>query len=120
MHNIKTSKRVDIVGEQLPLHLFARPCKPSASWGEGSNSMAATRPCYRQFRAVADVSAGVAVLAAPAEVQNELARLGVDVLNTQGHNERLEQALDMLDTELKDKVCDCVSGGGAGVPQAVQ
>jgi hypothetical protein len=41
----------------------------------------------------------------PAEVQNELARLGVDVLNTQGHNERLQQALDMLDAELKDKVC---------------
>jgi hypothetical protein len=37
-------------------------------------------------------------------VQNELARLGVDVLNTQGHNERLQQALDMLDAELKDKV----------------
>jgi hypothetical protein len=55
-----------------------------------------------------DFSASAATLCAArcfAEVQNELARLGVDVLNTQGHNERLQQALDMLDAELKDKVC---------------
>lgn len=40
-----------------------------------------------------------------AEVQNELARLAVDALNTQGHNDRLKQALQLLDAELKDKVC---------------
>lgn len=39
-----------------------------------------------------------------AEVQNELARLAVDALNTQGHNDRLRQALQLLDEELKDKV----------------
>jgi predicted RNase H-like nuclease (RuvC/YqgF family) len=39
-----------------------------------------------------------------AEVQNELARLAVDALNTQGHNDRLKQALQLLDAELKDKV----------------
>jgi hypothetical protein len=39
-----------------------------------------------------------------AEVQNELARLAVDALNTQGHNERLRQALQLLDDELKEKV----------------
>lgn len=39
-----------------------------------------------------------------AEVQNEIARVAVDALNTQGHNERLQQALDMLDSELKEKV----------------
>lgn len=39
-----------------------------------------------------------------AEVQNELARLAVDALNTQGHNDRLKQALQLLDTELKEKV----------------
>lgn len=39
-----------------------------------------------------------------AEVQNELARLAVDALNTQGHNDRLRQALQLLDAELKDKV----------------
>lgn len=44
-----------------------------------------------------------------AEVQNELARLAVDALNTQGHNERLSQALQLLDAELKDKVR---AGGG--------
>lgn len=38
------------------------------------------------------------------EVQNELARLAVDALNTQGHNDRLRQALQLLDDELKDKV----------------
>eukprot|EP00878_Enallax_costatus_P036821 GHUV01041386.1.p1 GENE.GHUV01041386.1~~GHUV01041386.1.p1 ORF type:complete len:114 (+),score=38.04 GHUV01041386.1:1103-1444(+) len=40
-----------------------------------------------------------------AEVQNEIARVAVDALNTQGHNERLQQALDMLDAELREKVC---------------
>lgn len=39
------------------------------------------------------------------QVQNELARLAVDALNTQGHNDRLKQALQLLDAELKDKVC---------------
>lgn len=39
-----------------------------------------------------------------AEVQNEIARIAVDALNTQGHNDRLQQALDMLDSELKEKV----------------
>jgi hypothetical protein len=39
-----------------------------------------------------------------AEVQNELARLAVDALNTQGHNDRLRQALQLLDADLKDKV----------------
>lgn len=39
-----------------------------------------------------------------AEVQNELARLAVDALNTQGHNDRLRQALQLLDAELKEKV----------------
>eukprot|EP00878_Enallax_costatus_P030136 GHUV01032788.1.p1 GENE.GHUV01032788.1~~GHUV01032788.1.p1 ORF type:complete len:692 (+),score=266.59 GHUV01032788.1:452-2527(+) len=38
-----------------------------------------------------------------AEVQNEIARVAVDALNTQGHNERLQQALDMLDAELREK-----------------
>lgn len=42
-----------------------------------------------------------------AEVQNELARLAVDALNTQGHNDRLKQALQLLDAELKDKVSFC-------------
>jgi len=39
-----------------------------------------------------------------AEVQNELARVAVDCLNTEGHNERLQQALVMLDAQLKEKV----------------
>lgn len=39
-----------------------------------------------------------------AGVQNELARLAVDALNTQGHNERLRQALKLLDDELTEKV----------------
>ncbi|KAF6257749.1 hypothetical protein COO60DRAFT_1639651 [Scenedesmus sp. NREL 46B-D3] len=59
------------------------------------------------FKTAADIRALRAASEAEelriAEVQNELARLGVDVLNTQGHNERLQQALDMLDAELKDK-----------------
>lgn len=48
----------------------------------------------------ADTGSGLAV-----QVQNELARLAVDALNTQGHNDRLKQALQLLDAELKDKVC---------------
>lgn len=45
-----------------------------------------------------------------AEVQNEIARVAVDALNTQGHNERLQQGLNMLDCELKEKVsCTCCS-----------
>lgn len=51
-----------------------------------------------------------------AEVQNEIARVAVDVLNTQGHNERLQQALLMLDVELRDKVCVCCWVAGSAVP----
>eukprot|EP00775_Hariotina_reticulata_P007189 gene7189-7403_t len=38
-----------------------------------------------------------------AEAQNELARVAVDCLNTEGHNDRLQQALVMLDAQLKEK-----------------
>eukprot|EP00879_Flechtneria_rotunda_P033179 GHRR01036724.1.p1 GENE.GHRR01036724.1~~GHRR01036724.1.p1 ORF type:complete len:546 (+),score=242.57 GHRR01036724.1:177-1814(+) len=38
-----------------------------------------------------------------AEIQNELARVAVDCLNTEGHNDRLLQALQVLDSELKEK-----------------
>lgn len=58
-----------------------------------------------------------------AEVQNELARLAVDALNTQGHNERLRQALQLLDAELKEKVgwvlhvlCSCAGAVDPATP----
>lgn len=47
-----------------------------------------------------------------AEVQNELARLAVDALNTQGHNDRLRQALQLLDAELKEKVRHAATTAG--------
>lgn len=39
-----------------------------------------------------------------ADVQNELARIDLDCLNTEGHNEQLSTALALLDAEIKDKV----------------
>lgn len=38
-----------------------------------------------------------------ASIQNELAKLQVDVLNTEAHNGRLTEALALLEAELKDK-----------------
>ncbi|GBF90586.1 hypothetical protein Rsub_03158 [Raphidocelis subcapitata] len=38
-----------------------------------------------------------------ASIQNELAKLQVDVLNTEAHNGRLAEALALLEAELKDK-----------------
>ena len=36
-------------------------------------------------------------------MQNELAKLEVDILNTQAHNERLEETLKLMDDELRSK-----------------
>jgi hypothetical protein len=47
-----------------------------------------------------------------AEAQNELARLAVDALNTEGHNERLRAALALLDADLKERVR---ARGGSGL-----
>ena len=35
------------------------------------------------------------------QLQNELARLRVDILNTQAHNDRLKEALQLLDADLR-------------------
>ena len=38
------------------------------------------------------------------QLQNELARLRVDILNTQAHNDRLKEALQLLDADLRGKM----------------
>ena len=38
------------------------------------------------------------------QLQNDLARLEVDVLHTQGHNVRLEQAMRLLNDEIDEKM----------------
>ena len=51
------------------------------------------------------------------QLQNALARLEVDVLHTQGHNQRLQQAMTLLNDDINDKmqtigkyeVCCCSS-----------
>lgn len=37
------------------------------------------------------------------QLQNELARLEVDILHTQGHNLRLEQAMQLLNEDIDEK-----------------
>ena len=56
------------------------------------------------------------------QLQNELARLRVDILNTQAHNDRLKEALQLLDTDLRGKM-DTISKyevGGAVLHQEVE
>lgn len=38
------------------------------------------------------------------QLQNELARLEVDILHTQGHNVRLEQAMQLLNEDINEKM----------------
>ena len=38
------------------------------------------------------------------QLQNELARLEVDILHTQGHNLRLEQAMQLLNDDINEKM----------------
>lgn len=38
------------------------------------------------------------------QLQNELAKLEVDILHTQSHNLRLEQALKLLDQDINEKM----------------
>jgi hypothetical protein len=37
-------------------------------------------------------------------LQNELAKIKVDILNTQAHNTKLKETMNLLDEELKEKV----------------
>lgn len=50
------------------------------------------------------------------QLQNDLAKLEVDVLHSQGHNVRLEQAMQLLNEDIHEKMqaigkyevrCDC-------------
>ena len=38
------------------------------------------------------------------QLQNELAKLEVDILHTQGHNARLAQAMQLLDEDINEKM----------------
>lgn len=38
------------------------------------------------------------------QLQNELAKLEVDILHTQGHNLRLEQAMQLLNDDINEKM----------------
>ena len=62
------------------------------------------------------------------QLQNDLAKLEVDILHTHGHNVRLEQAMKLLNEDISEKMqtigklevgCNCISSN-APFPPALQ
>ena len=62
------------------------------------------------------------------QLQNDLAKLEVDILHTHGHNVRLEQAMKLLNEDISEKMqtigklevgCDCI-GSNAPFPAALK